>query len=157
MPRLFNYPFYEENAKWFCSFCGDLTTVELNPEWVKAGKPMAWDEKQYDFEWFSRCSVCGGDYSDSSYGCETCGFTNDIFEFYYYFDEKTGRLKDVAVESYNNLILPKEVVKKRLDRKGIQIYPIYGHESFGHEGDRNWEETHFCPYCRKEYSFTNGS
>lgn len=150
-------PFYKENTKWHCSCCGELTTVELNPEWVKVGKPLQWEKDQYSFEWFSRCSVCGMRHYDSSYECDTCGFSNDLFEFYYYFDEKTGKLKEIAAEPQGNCILPKESVKKRLDKKGIKIYPIFGPQYSNYDSGHDWKETHFCPYCKKEYSFINGS
>lgn len=41
--------------------------------------------------------------------------------------------------------------------EGKDIYPRYEDECRGHEGDRNWTEIHYCPHCKKEYSFWNGS
>jgi hypothetical protein len=38
-----------------------------------------------------------------------------------------------------------------------RIYPHIESEWVGYEGDRNWEEIHYCPHCKKEYSFWNGN
>lgn len=58
--------------RWYCSICRKRTPVELNPEWVAAGKPMRW-EPPLKFDWFSRCRDCHVEHYTSDINCPRCG------------------------------------------------------------------------------------
>lgn len=65
----------------------------------------------------------------SLYDCPTCGWEPPAFEGKYY------------------------------HRNGKK-YPVFGnaHQYFNGSFDMNdWDETHYCSNCKKEFTFTNGS
>jgi len=115
--------------------------------------------------------------------CPTCGFECCVegdcyqirddeswnifpYERLYFEDEEKKKTSDS--DSIISLDKAFSIVKKELPPmpeglevfkvlEGKEIYPRYEEEYLGMEGDRNWTEVHYCPHCKEEYSFWNGS
>ena len=117
-----------------------------------------------------------------SYCCPDCGFDSPVDdECYQVMDDGSWNvfpyefLEYVPVEklkvdvdpkkiSFDLLVLPTEEAKEIPEdfksyfvAHGKNVYPRYENECRGYEGDRNWTEVHYCPHCKQEYSFWNGT
>jgi len=148
--------YYNENVMWYCPHCKELTKVELNPLWLAAGKPYEWDSSKLFFDWFARCSCCESEIFNLSYCCDNCGYS-DHDEGFYYFEPGSTQRESIEEVLIGGKVFadPQEV--KTLRERGIKIYPIFGSQSSNYDGSLSWDETHYCPYCKQEYSFVNGT
>jgi hypothetical protein len=89
---------------------------------------------------------------ESSYTCPTCGYKPQ--EEFYFFIKTTA----VYCTKYNKKT--KSIYGKipwYLFIFNKKVYPVYGKSYPKYFGGYDWEETHYCPYCKKEFSFGNGS
>jgi len=119
------------------------------------------------------------------FSCPDCGFECPVEDEYYqplddgtwnifpyevleYIDDVEEKAKEKVpdnVMSMDLLVYPTAKAKEEMpeDLKsfmvvhGEAVYPRYENECRGAEGDYNWTEVHYCPHCKEEYSFWNGS
>jgi len=118
-----------QKTRWYCGPCRKRTTIELNSEWVAAGKPLKW-EGRFPWEWFTRCSVCKTEHWSESYCCPNCGCPSEPWE--------SPDYQGTCVE------MTKPVVNPRYS---------YEYGSTGYD----WSERHRCPKCGTKYWFTNST
>lgn len=124
-------------TKWYCSICGIRTPIELNPDWVAAGKPLKW-EGEKPWEWFSRCSYClVKQWDESTYDCPKCGCPCEPAE---------GNPNEP--EGY----FPGTLIEFGETRKN----PRYSFE-YGVSNGADWDERHQCRKCGKRWWFTNSN
>lgn len=129
--------------KWYCSSCDKRTAIDLNPDWVKAGKPLKWEGK-CEWEWFSRCAMCHKKHWDKSeYDCPNCGYSSIAPEF------NGEKPPDWEGEW-------EEVMKGTLVQMTKHKYNSYYSYQFGGAG-YDWEEQHQCPKCKTKWWFTNST
>lgn len=89
---------------------------------------------------------------NSPYDCPNC----DVYPpEYYYFYIKDKPIDCTRLDETNNSIYGELPWYLKWTKK--KVYPIYGETHHGYEGEIDWEETHYCPYCKKEFSFMNGN
>jgi hypothetical protein len=90
------------------------------------------------------------------YGCPVCGWSDYPQDGGFYQVVKSHRgnkFHEIPYVMRDKRFYPKPVYPYTK----LRVYPIYSESSHGYEGDENWEETHKCPFCVKEFSFWNGT
>lgn len=143
--------FYKKE-KWYCYHCKDVTKVELNEEWIKVGKPYSWEDDVYNFDWYARCEICKTHhYSGLECICDDCGYNDFPDEDYY-------------VENDKIFIIEDEIEEQKLKKRNIKIYPIIQNNKYNNwkamefgGNPYDWDETHFCPFCKKEFIIENSN
>lgn len=81
---------------------------------------------------YGECPECDTNFYDKSYGCPICGWR---------------WIGDDIDERFNK--------EGELDQEGE--YPKYGEVHVNDDGYHSWDETHYCPFCKKEFGFINGA
>jgi len=88
------------------------------------------------------------------YECE-CGWSFTEDGLYYVED---GEVQDCT--GYNKetrqLVSTAPEGKEVYPKSGPRVYSMWAAMEFGGNPE-DWEETHFCPHCNTEFTFTNSS
>jgi len=124
------------------------------------------------FEFSYCCPSCGFEcpVEDECYQVEDNGswniFPYEVLDYVPVDEHESDDPKKMKFDMVYNLdVKTNERVKKPIPEglesfmviHGRPVYPKYEDEYRGWEGDRNWTEVHYCPHCKEEYSFWNGS
>jgi hypothetical protein len=80
--------------------------------------------------------------------CPDCQWTPPDSGHFYYYTKPGIRYCTFWCETSNRIY--------GKPPRGKKSYPIYSDMSENYMGERNWDETHFCPNCEEEFSFSDG-
>ena len=113
---------------------------------------------------------------NSGYDCPDCGYDPPELDGFYYVDkgkiydctkwvERTPEERKGSLDLKGGMLVQAGVGHMEPDPpKGFKAYPVYGPQVFSYAAAMefggnpvDWEETHWCPKCKKEFSFGNGN
>jgi predicted RNA-binding Zn-ribbon protein involved in translation (DUF1610 family) len=122
-------PLYHSEL-WYCDLCDKRTPVELDAEWVAAGKPV-----NFSTSAVAHCAVCGNTLMEpTEYDCPNCGWSGDIGDY----------------------LVPDKHNPNKLKESGPLIHVSNTHiENVGEYTARMWTEEWKCPMCGTEFEYEN--
>ena len=122
-----------DKKKWYCHHCGAVTKLVLNKLWLKLHNKKIFDKREIEKDLDGDVIICGKCkepryLNDTSCCCPDCGWA------------------DNSGDDNKYIVNKKE-------------YPIITnyHPACGEYSGYDWDETHCCPFCKKEFEYGNSS
>jgi hypothetical protein len=100
------------------------------------------------------CGDCEGmTWADLGYSCPTCGWPTPEYDGGYFQIDEDGDYITVPGK-WNEETKKAEFTPLYPDQP---MYPKFGPIRQSLDGVLDWEETWYCPFCKQEFTFENGT